>query len=98
RFARYAEVAALADRPHDRVLIFTRPDEDTVVNPLRLDKLKLSAEVGSHECKHQTSISAIIFQYAFRKQRAVSGAASYHSMYSGNTRDLGIARVRAPDV
>src|SRR5262249_52117860 len=69
-----------------------------VVNPLRLDKLKLSSEVCPDECENQASVSPVIFEDALWKERSVSSSASYHSMYPCHACDLCVAWIRSPDV
>src|SRR3954469_16717310 len=70
----------LLTRPHDRVLIISRPEENSIVNPLGLDELKLPADVRSDKREHQTSVSAVIIHDAFGQRRAISSSAPDHSV------------------
>ena len=67
RLARHGEIAGPAVRANDWILIGSGSKEDAVVYPLRLNKLKLPADVCSNKCKHQPSIGAVVVEDALGK-------------------------------
>jgi hypothetical protein len=46
------KAVALFVRPDDGILSFTRPKENAIIYPLRLDELELPPKVRSDKCEH----------------------------------------------
>ena len=63
-FARQGKVGAIRVGANNRILIVAGANEDSVVNPLRLDELKLPSQVCSDECEDQAPVSAVVVAYA----------------------------------
>ena len=77
-------------------MLARRAKEDTVVDPLRLDELELSAEMGPEEGEHDAPIGAVVLQDTVGQQRAVAGAAADHAVQAGLAENGRVARVHTP--
>src|SRR5215813_1326038 len=54
--------------------------------------------MGSDECKHQSSIDAIVFEGSIRKRRSVGGTAADHPMNAYHSGNLGIPWIHPADM
>src|SRR4051794_18291495 len=95
---RDGEAASLVIRPHEGVLLRRGADEDAVVEPLGLDELELSAQVGSREHEDDSPVDVVVFEYALGQHRSIAGAAPDHAVEADIDAAIvveGVSRVRA---
>ena len=98
RPARDGKAVALGVRADDGILGVIRPEEDAIIDPLRLNELELPPEVRADEREHQPPIGAVVLQHSVRKERPIRSTAADHTVDPGHARDGRVARVGPPDV
>ena len=98
-FSGHCKISRLAIIGADhRIFVCASPKENSIIDPLRLNELKLPPDMGSNEGEHESAISSIIFERSIGKQWAIRSSTPNHSMNSRNAGYGCVARIAATDV